>query len=75
MQIQPYIDFSKGVQHGLGGQRVPLNGTIELTLRCPLTCAHCYNNLPMGDQQARSAELSRSEERRVGKETRARGSP
>ena len=49
MQLQRYIDFSKGVQHGLGGQRVPLNGTIEVTLRCPLTCAHCYNNLPMGD--------------------------
>ena len=34
---------------------LPLNGTIEVTRRCPLTCAHCYNNLPMGDREARSA--------------------
>ena len=65
MQLQRYIDFSKGVQHGLGGQRVPLNGTIELTLRCPLTCAHCYNNLPMGDRDARAGELSYEEHCRV----------
>ncbi len=65
MQLQRYIDFSKGVQHGLGGQRVPLNGTIELTLRCPLTCAHCYNNLPMGDPQARAGELSYEEHCRI----------
>ena len=29
--------------------RLPTNGTIELTHRCPLACAHCYNNLPVGD--------------------------
>lgn len=64
-QLQRYIDFSKGVQHGLGGQRVPLNGTIEITHRCPLTCAHCYNNLPMGDPEARSGELSYKEHFRI----------
>ena len=36
-------------------RRLPLSGTIEVTRRCPLTCAHCYNNLPMGDREARAA--------------------
>ena len=30
--------------------RLPANGTIEVTRRCPLDCQHCYNNLPMGDK-------------------------
>ncbi len=59
MQPQGYADFSANLSRGSG--RTPLNGTIELTLRCPLTCAHCYNNLPMADRQARLAELSYEE--------------
>ena len=63
MQPQRYEDFSLNVARG--GQRAPLNATIELTLRCPLTCAHCYNNLPMADHQARLAELSYEEHCRI----------
>ena len=65
MQLQRYTDFSLDVHKRVGGERVPLEGTIELTLRCPLACAHCYNNLPMGDHQARSAELSYEEHCRI----------
>lgn len=32
-----------------------------MTRRCPLTCAHCYNNLAMNDQEARNSELSYAE--------------
>jgi len=39
-------------------RRVPIEGTIETTLRCNLHCAHCYVNLPVGDRQARDQELS-----------------
>ena len=40
---------------------MPVNGTIEVTHRCPLECAHCYNNLPVGDADARRRELSAAE--------------
>jgi radical SAM protein with 4Fe4S-binding SPASM domain len=35
--------------------------SIEVTRRCPLECQHCYNNLPMGDQDARGREMTTSE--------------
>jgi len=35
--------------------------SIEVTRRCPLECQHCYNNLPMGDQDARSREMTTEE--------------
>jgi len=35
--------------------------SIEVTRRCPLACLHCYNNLPMGDQDARAQELTFAE--------------
>ncbi len=46
-------------------RQLPLNGTFEMTHRCPLTCAHCYNNLPMGDTAARERELTRDEHYRL----------
>src|SRR4029077_13124080 len=39
-----------------------------------LVCAHCYNNLPMGDRQAQIAELSTDEHRRILDEMAAAGS-
>ena len=65
MQPQRYGDFSLNINRKLGGERAPLQGTIELTHRCPLTCSHCYNNLPMADRQARSSELSYQEHCRI----------
>ena len=60
-----YGAFSEAFQGRLAGRRVPLNGTIEVTRRCPLTCLHCYNNLPMNDGEARGRELDYDEHCRL----------
>ena len=60
-----YGDFSKIVHEEGAHTRVPLNGTIEISNRCPLACAHCYNNLPMDDLAARVRELSTAEHKRL----------
>lgn len=60
-----YSDFSHGVVATAAPLRVPITGTIEVTRRCPLTCAHCYNNLPMADEAARRGELTLDEHRRI----------
>jgi radical SAM protein with 4Fe4S-binding SPASM domain len=65
MQTLKYGAFSQDLQGKLGALRLPLNGTIEVTRRCPLTCQHCYNNLPMNDVGARDRELSYEEHRRL----------
>jgi radical SAM protein with 4Fe4S-binding SPASM domain len=44
---------------------VPLQVSIEVTRRCPLECLHCYNNLPMGDMEAKQRELSKDEHFRM----------
>ena len=44
---------------------MPLQVSIEVTRRCPLECLHCYNNLPMGDVEAKQRELSREEHFRM----------
>jgi radical SAM protein with 4Fe4S-binding SPASM domain len=46
-------------------KRSPLVASLEVTHRCPLKCQHCYNNLPMGDTEARSKELSVEEYRKL----------
>src|SRR6201993_3868668 len=56
-----YGAFSADVHQHYSGQRIPLQVSIEVTRRCPLECRHCYNNLPMGDLDARRRELSREE--------------
>ena len=65
-----YGDFSLSLHQKLsslrqGGQGIPSSGTIEVTRRCPLECAHCYNNLPMNDAAARRSELSYEEHCRI----------
>ena len=47
--LRSYGDFSAQIYRRARGTRLPTNGTIELTHRCPLACAHCYNTLPVGD--------------------------
>lgn len=37
-----YGDFSRRVHARATAQRHPISGTIELTARCNLKCAHCY---------------------------------
>ncbi|MFC2071550.1 radical SAM protein [Chloroflexota bacterium] len=44
-----------GERHG------PSSGSLELTLRCNLNCAHCYGRLPIDDKQAQHMELSCAE--------------
>ena len=65
MKTSTYTDFSAGLHQAALSHRLPLMGTMEITHRCPLTCAHCYNNLPMGDAAARQGELSREEHFRI----------
>jgi len=40
---------------------MPLSGSLELTLRCNLNCAHCYCRLPASDEEAQQKELSYDE--------------
>ena len=63
--LRSYGDFSAQIYRRARGGRLPTNGTIELTHRCPLACAHCYNNLPVGDAGARARELSTVEVCRI----------
>ncbi len=56
-----YGAFSADLHQRQSGQRVPMQVSIEVTRRCPLECQHCYNNLPMGDQDARSREMTTEE--------------
>src|SRR4051794_11156124 len=60
-----YTDFSLIVHGRAQTTRVPVNGTIEVTNRCPLECQHCYNNLPMSDFVARARELSLDDYKRL----------
>ena len=61
MNVATYADLSRSIHEHYSGQRAPLEVSIEVTRRCPLDCLHCYNNLPMGDLQARRRELSTEE--------------
>lgn len=65
IENRSYADFSLRIHSEVNAQRVPVNGTIEVSDRCPLECAHCYNNLPMNDADARRRELTTEEHFRV----------
>ena len=62
---QSYGAFSLALHQRLRRQGTPSNVTIELTRRCPLACAHCYNNLPMDDTAARQGELTQPDLSRI----------
>ncbi|HEX7809340.1 MAG TPA: hypothetical protein VF608_11460, partial [Thermoanaerobaculia bacterium] len=65
IETRSYADFSYVVHEEVNPMRIPVNGTIEITNRCPLECAHCYNNLPMADASARRRELSTADHKRL----------
>jgi radical SAM protein with 4Fe4S-binding SPASM domain len=65
MEQLTYGEFSADLHGRQAGQRVPLQVSIEVTRRCPLECLHCYNNLPMGDMEAKRRELTKEEHFRV----------
>ena len=56
-----YGQLSEALHKHFAPERVPLEVTLEVSRRCPLDCKHCYNNLPMGDLDARKRELSKEE--------------
>jgi radical SAM protein with 4Fe4S-binding SPASM domain len=65
LQHLSYGAFSADLHHRQPSERIPLQVTIEVTRRCPLECLHCYNNLTMGDMDARRRELSKEEHFRI----------
>jgi len=65
IETRSYNDFSRILHGAVMPLRVPTNVTVEITNRCPLECAHCYNNLPMADAGARRRELTTEEHKRV----------
>ena len=65
MDILRYFDFSFEIHQKIKGRRIPVGGAIEVTRRCPLHCIHCYNNLPVDDQEAKGCELTYDEHCRI----------
>ena len=69
MQTGSYADFSLAIARAAHATRSPIKATFEVTRRCPLQCAHCYNNLSTGDRGARDSELTLAEHTRILGET------
>jgi radical SAM protein with 4Fe4S-binding SPASM domain len=65
MDTVSYGEFSQTFHRRTMRAHLPLSGTIEVTRRCPLTCVHCYNNLPMADGEAAATELTYAEHCRI----------
>jgi MoaA/NifB/PqqE/SkfB family radical SAM enzyme len=51
-----FLEFRE--RAGLDRRRVPIEGTIETTYRCNLSCVHCYVNQPAGSREEKERELS-----------------
>ena len=56
-----YREFGDRLGKEYYERRTPSVGTLELTLRCNLNCAHCYGRIPIDDEQALHKELSYDE--------------
>jgi len=56
-----YVQFGERLNRQVIEKRIPVNGSIELTFRCNLRCAHCYCNLPVHDRNAIEKELGTEE--------------
>ena len=65
MESLNYGEFSSQLHQRVQTGRIPTEVIIEVTRRCPLECAHCYNNLPMADMAARRRELTYEEHCRI----------
>ena len=69
----PEISLDEFSRRLLQQPRLPLSGSLELTARCNLQCAHCYLNLPATDRAVRGRELDLPEWRRIIAEIAAEG--
>lgn len=56
-----YSAFAERIGERASAERTPLDGSIELTFRCNLRCAHCYVNESCGDRQVKREELTTAE--------------
>ncbi len=65
LQTATYGEFTTAVHSRMRSRRAPMEVSIEITHRCPLTCQHCYNNLPVGDRNALQQEMSFDEHVRL----------
>jgi radical SAM protein with 4Fe4S-binding SPASM domain len=63
-----YAEFTERLWPRIAAERTPLDGSLELTFRCNLRCAHCYVNTRRGDRRARRQELTAAEIRRIAGE-------
>jgi len=63
MESKQYEEWSLRLHRDGFAHRTPLNGTIEVTRRCNLRCAHCYTNLPLDAPD--TGELSYREHCRI----------
>jgi radical SAM protein with 4Fe4S-binding SPASM domain len=73
METQSYQDWSLELHERVVAQRVPISGSIELTRRCNLSCVHCYNNIPLNDENGRRNELTYEEHCRLLEEMAEEG--
>ena len=61
---QGYGEFSDWLHQRVGNQRIPLQGSLEVTMRCNLRCQHCY--IPTEQRASRdNKELSFTEISRI----------
>lgn len=59
-----YGAFSESLHAKVGQRRIPLNGSLEVTMRCNLRCEHCY--IPFSQRAgSRQGELTLAEIQRI----------
>jgi radical SAM protein with 4Fe4S-binding SPASM domain len=68
-----YSAFAERIGERVSAERTPLDGSLELTFRCNLRCAHCYVNEAGGDRGLQERELSTREIHRITDEVVDRG--
>jgi radical SAM protein with 4Fe4S-binding SPASM domain len=62
-EIQDFVLWEK-----LRAGKAALSFDLEITARCNNDCRHCYINLPAGDREAESRELTRSESLEIARQ-------